>query len=75
MDNLNTSILLGMPLLLPPLQEQRVIAQQCALVSAEAEQGVQALTKSLGLLHERKQALVTVAVTGQLDVTTARSAA
>lgn len=33
------------------------------------------LTRSLGLLAERKQSLITAAVTGQFDVTTARSVA
>jgi type I restriction enzyme, S subunit len=75
MDNLNTSILLNMPLLIPPRSEQEDIANRVASLR-EAHTGLNALTgKRQSLLRERKQALITAAVTGQLDVTTARAVA
>lgn len=75
MDNLNTAILLAMPLLLPPVDEQREIARECDEAARAERREVELLRRSQQLLLERKQALITAAVTGQFDVTTARSAA
>ena len=75
MDNLNTDILLGMPLLMPPFDEQMSIASACDDSATRADQRDRLFGESLILLVERKQALITAAVTGQFDVTTARRVA
>lgn len=53
-------------------QQNRVCDELDAYVS-DAGTRRQALGRHIALLQERKQALITAAVTGQLDVTTARS--
>ena len=75
MQNLNTSLLLGMPLLIPALDEQRSIADRADDLAARSEGLVRLLAQSTDLVRERKRALITAAVTGQLDVTTARNVA
>lgn len=72
MANLNTSILLNMPLLIPCLEEQREIARLCTMAEDDARVVRRRIARQVTLLAERKQALITAAVTGQLDVTTAR---
>ncbi len=57
------------------LCQQEEMAVSLSAEAAELERFVQAAGRQLNLLHERKQALITAAVTGQFDVTTARSAA
>lgn len=71
MANLNTGILMAMPLLLPALYEQRRIvatAQEVELLHREL--GF-ALEQEMKLLEERRRALITAAVTGEFDVSTA----
>ena len=75
MDNLNTQILLRMPILIPPLPEQAQIAAACDLARNRAQATGDALRRSIDLLRERQTAMVTAAVTGQLDVATARGVA
>lgn len=72
MQNLNTSLLLGMPLLMPPIDEQREIAETADGLAQRHARVTELLTRSIGLLEERKKALITAAVTGEFDVTTAR---
>lgn len=73
MANLNSSILQNVPLLFPDLGEQSRIAEACAEVEADNARIVRLYEGQRDLLAERRQALVTAAVTGQLDVATARS--
>ncbi|MER7208867.1 restriction endonuclease subunit S [Streptosporangium sp. NPDC000239] len=72
MANLNTSILLSVPLLMPDLDEQREIVERCRAVEDDCRKLVQGIERQLEILVERKQALITAAVTGNIDVTTAR---
>jgi len=53
---------------LPPLQEQRAITAALAPTSAALGRAVSAMTESIERLREYRQALITSAVTGQLDV-------
>ncbi|MDR7304218.1 restriction endonuclease subunit S [Haloactinomyces albus] len=71
MANLNTSILLSMPLLIPPFDEQEKIARECDREEYYFSMLTAKINRQLELLQERKQALITAAVTGQIDVTTA----
>jgi type I restriction enzyme S subunit len=72
--NLNESILLNMPVLIPPLHVQIEIARICSEVESTHRSLLQAFEQQITLLTERKQALIAAAVTGQFDVTTARGA-
>lgn len=68
----NSSKILSFPIPLPSMERQR---QLVGLVRAQQESNQRtryALNRQLALLAERRQALITAAVTGQLDVTTAR---
>jgi type I restriction enzyme S subunit len=67
--------LMSLPIVVPPLSTQRELVQRMKRVAAQQEQ-VRALSRQHEvLLNERKQALITEAVTGQFDVTTARAVA
>jgi type I restriction enzyme S subunit len=59
---------LGLPVFMPPLEEQRRIADRID-VELERIRGLIALTeRSIGLLREKRAALITAAVTGKIDV-------
>ncbi len=75
MDNLNTQILLRMPILIPPLREQVDIAAACDWALDRGRLTGDALRRSIDLLRDRRAALIAAAVTGHLDVTTARGVA
>jgi len=54
---------------LPPLQEQRRVAQQCEDFVTTTEGLSSELQRIIALSRERRAALITAAVTGQIDVT------
>lgn len=56
---------------LPPASSQRAIADRLAVHSSHMRRVQSAMTRQAGLLNERRQALITAAVTGQFDVSTA----
>lgn len=58
---------------LPPIDEQRNIVARIRASNAEVDNLVDLIGRQQDLLFERKQALITAAVTGQFDPTTARS--
>lgn len=68
MDNLNSEIVLGLPLLLPPLPRQRYIVEKVTLVSRGHAAIADRLRSQIDLLVEHRQALVTAAVTGELRI-------
>jgi type I restriction enzyme, S subunit len=57
---------------LPPLNEQRSIVESIRAGNSAIDDAVDAIDRQLALLAERRRALITAAVTGQIDVTTAR---
>ena len=62
---------LGLPVFMPPFQEQRRIADRID-VELERIRGLISLTdRSIDLLREKRAALITAAVTGKIDVRTA----
>ncbi|KUO20856.1 hypothetical protein AQJ91_13235 [Streptomyces dysideae] len=71
MANLNSSILLNMPLLLPDISEQQRISRDCDDIELHSQKRELLIARQLTLLSERRQALITAAVTGQFDVSTA----
>ena len=70
MENLNSDIVLGMPVLVPSKAEQEQIAAACTAVAAETARRVDVLQRQLGLLDERRDVLVFDAVTGRLELKT-----
>lgn len=56
----------------PALAEQRRIVEEIRDQNLKIDQLADAVKRQIELLAERRQALITAAVTGQLDVTTAR---
>jgi type I restriction enzyme S subunit len=65
----------ALPMLQRPLAEQVAIAAELDRSRQEYERGLKLMSSSKEKLVERKQALITAAVTGQFDVTTARAVA
>jgi type I restriction enzyme S subunit len=68
MDNLNSEILLDFPILVPPRDEQDQIVRQVATMRATRVLLTTNLEKQIELTAEYRQALITAAVTGQLDI-------
>jgi type I restriction enzyme S subunit len=68
MDSLSSQTLLAMPMIVPPVDEQSQIA---SFIDAESDK-LDALTseaqRAIDLLQERRTALISAAVTGQIDV-------
>lgn len=60
---------------LPPLAEQRQIVADIRTSNGTIDGAIDALDRQAALLAERRQALITAAVTGQIDVTTAQGVA
>lgn len=59
---------LNVPVLLPPLIEQCAIVEHIARETAKLDAVRVATERTIALLKERRSALITAAVTGQLDV-------
>lgn len=68
MDNLNSDIVLGMPCLIPPQAEQRRVIEVVEQYRMDAAALSSRLVRQIALLQEHRQALITAAVTGQLDI-------
>ncbi|GAB2464413.1 hypothetical protein GCM10027187_35490 [Streptosporangium sandarakinum] len=68
----NSSKILGFPVPLPSVEQQRRLVRQVEVQMAAIDNARRALDEQSRLLRERQQALITAAVTGQIDVTTAR---
>ena len=56
---------------LPPIDEQRKIVEETWRRLKPLDRSMDRLSRQLGLLQERRQALITAAVTGELDLTEA----
>jgi type I restriction enzyme S subunit len=67
----NSSKILGFPVPLPDLDVQRHLVRELNIYTAAADRALDAIDRQITLLGERKRALVTTAVTGQMDVATA----
>lgn len=68
MENLSSRVLLAMPMLIPPLEEQAEIAREVLSYRDHAASLVARLSLQEGLLFEHRQALITAAVTGQINL-------
>ncbi len=67
----SASKVMALPIPFVPISEQRDLASECQNQLAAVDAGVTALISAVSLLQEYKQSLITAAVTGEFDVTTA----
>lgn len=67
----NSSKILSFPIPLPKVAEQRSLAKRAQAALHSVETASRLLDRQLAVLAERRQALITAAVTGQIDVSTA----
>ncbi|MBF6466379.1 restriction endonuclease subunit S [Nocardia beijingensis] len=70
-SRVNISVLLELSIPYPPADVQEELARKMDDVTLRGQDLLQLLDLQLGVLAERRQALITAAVTGQFDVTTA----
>lgn len=63
-----SSTLADAPVRVPPLERQEALVAHVGERLRVAERGVAALQRQIALLQERRQALITAAVTGELEV-------
>ena len=68
MDSLNTGILKGVPVLLPPISEQRQLLQTVGRMSQTICQLMIDAQREISVLREYRNRLTSDVVTGQLDV-------
>lgn len=68
MENLNTSILGRLPLVVPPLSEQRQIVAYLAAETATIDTLIAKARRAIELMREHRSALIAAAVTGKIDV-------
>lgn len=68
MKNLSQDDLLGLPIPLPPLDEQHQIVEHISTETAKIDRLRTATENSVALLKERRAALIAAAVTGQIEI-------
>jgi type I restriction enzyme S subunit len=68
--HLNIYDIRNVPLPLPPLAEQQLIVNRIDMRFRRKEAASEAIRNSIERLRERRSALITAAVTGQVDVAT-----
>jgi type I restriction enzyme S subunit len=59
---------IGLPVFLPPFAEQRTIVDHIIYEVAKLDNTRKATERTITLLKERRAALITAAVTGQIDI-------
>lgn len=68
MDNLNSNIILSAPVLVPPIAAQRDIVSRIRAIRRHADSVAGQISSQMTLLRERRQALITAAVTGEMEI-------
>jgi len=68
MDGINMQILGGLPVVVPPVEEQGDILQYVQSRTHEHDSLIAEAKQAIDLLAERRTALISAAVTGQIDV-------
>ena len=68
MDNLNTSIVGNLCILVPPIKEQEMISEKVKKIDSEVGSVEENMRKAIAKLKEYRTALITNAVTGKIDV-------
>lgn len=64
---LNLGTLGDTPIPFPPISEQRSIAKSLQIETAKADQIIDAANEVIALFRERREALITAAITGRID--------
>jgi type I restriction enzyme S subunit len=67
-QNLNVDLVRGIPIVIPPIKEQMAIAIFAEKRSEEFNRLIAESESAIGLLQERRSALISAAVTGKIDV-------
>ncbi|GAA5199590.1 hypothetical protein GCM10023322_75550 [Rugosimonospora acidiphila] len=73
-SHLNVAALKQLPIPERDPTEQLAVVEAVGQIDREVDGAQSLMTRQIELLTERRQALITAAVTGQFDVTTARGA-
>ncbi|QQZ29065.1 restriction endonuclease subunit S [Thiothrix subterranea] len=68
MDNLNTEILGSIRIPIPPVHEQQTILENISNQKEKYHRLLEKAQRQIGLLRERRAALISAAVTGKIDV-------
>jgi type I restriction enzyme S subunit len=68
MDSLNTGILKGVPILLPPIGEQRQLLRTIARTNETLRQAMIDAQQAISAVREYRTRLISDVVTGKLDV-------
>ncbi|WP_310387831.1 hypothetical protein [Roseateles sp.] len=68
MVNISQEVIRDLPVAMPPMGEQSLIMDRVALRSGQLDSLMKRVVASVALLKERRAALITAAVTGQIDV-------
>ena len=68
MQNISQSVLMDLPIPLPYPEEQEIIRNAIAIQCDQIGGLTAEASESIALLHERRSALISAAVTGQIDV-------
>ena len=68
MENLNTGILKGVPILLPPIHEQKALLECIDQQSRAIGASITRARRQIELLQEYRTRLIADVVTGKLDV-------
>ena len=68
MDNLNTGILKGMPVVLPPIREQRNLLEHIDQQNCTFDAAIDRAGRQVELIQEYRTRLIADVVTGKLDV-------
>jgi len=70
--SISASSIGGAPLVWPPREERKEILKSIRKETKKLDELTERVNQSLDLLEEKRQALITAAVTGQIDVTEER---
>jgi len=73
--SISSTNIVELPLLLPPVHEQELIAAFARSEASKSSELVQAAERAIALFQERRAALISAAVTGQIDVRSATAEA
>ncbi|VVP35236.1 restriction endonuclease subunit S [Pseudomonas fluorescens] len=68
LSGLNSEIIANLVIVAPPREEQKELLQEVSAASSKFDQGISDCEYAMGLLRERRSALISAAVTGKIDV-------
>lgn len=68
LSGLNTEIIANLVIVVPPRVEQEELLREIKAASSKFDQGISDCKYAVGLLRERRSALISAAVTGKIDI-------